>query len=225
MYGDLVLGRVEDDLNLYAYVSNDPLDRADPTGAYSCGSSLSGAQCQAFTQAQDQAKQQITSTVGTLSSIQSKVVAGQELTGSEQKVSDQVSNVLGKGAGTDAKALGSLIGTASKMLAQLAGNTPAEFGGASGGESYARADPGQLTLFGKFFGQSTSAAAQTVAHESHHHGAGGLDITLRYGKEVISPYGFAAAVRRAQILNDPARALEVPDPTTFALGFSRDDDK
>jgi hypothetical protein len=32
VYGDLVLGRVEDDLNLYAYVGNDPLDRTDPSG-------------------------------------------------------------------------------------------------------------------------------------------------------------------------------------------------
>lgn len=136
-----------------------------------------------------------------------------------------MSNVLGKGGGTDAKALGSLIGTASKMLAQLAGDTPAECGGAGDGKSYARADPGQLTLCAKFFGQSASAAAQTVAHESHHHGAGGLDNPLKYGKEYVSAYGYPAAVRRAQILNDPVRALETPDPTTFALGFRRDDDK
>ena len=161
-----------------------------------------------------------------LSSIQSKVVAGEKLSGSEQKVANAVSKVLGKGAGTDAKALGGLIGTASKMLAQLAGNTPAEFGGTSGGSSYARGDPGQsLVVYSKFFEQSTSAAAQTLAHESHHQGAGGIDTPLRVGKEYISPYGYPAAVRRAEVLNNPTRSMDVPDPTTFALGFERDDDK
>ena len=35
---------MEDDLNLYAYVSNDPLDRTDPTGKYTLG--IFGSDCQ-----------------------------------------------------------------------------------------------------------------------------------------------------------------------------------
>lgn len=215
----------QDDLNLYAYVHNDPMNRADPLGTYSCGASLSSGQCDRFNQAQEGAKTQITSAVKTLSGIQSKVAAGEKLSGSEQKAADAVSKVLGKGAGTDAKVLGNLIGTASKMLAQLAGNTPAEFGGKSAGGDYALGNPGQsLVLYSGFFGQSPSAASQTVAHESHHQGAGGIDTPLRFGKEYISPYGYPAAVRRAEVLNNPARSMEVPDPTTFALGFEWDDD-
>jgi hypothetical protein len=82
-----------------------------------------------------------------------------------------------------------------------------------------------LVVYSEFFGQSQSGAAQTLAHEAHHQAAFGVDTPLIFGKEYVSPYGFAAAVRRAEILNDPARSLEVPDPTTFALGFTRDDEK
>lgn len=112
----------KDDLNLYAYVGNDPLNRADPLGTYSCGSSMSGDQCQDFTKAQDQAKQQISSTVGTLKSIQSKIASGEKLSAGEQATAGAVSKFLGKGAGTDSKVLGSLISAGDKMLGVLKTN-------------------------------------------------------------------------------------------------------
>lgn len=129
------------------------MNRADPTGAYSCGSSLSKDQRATFNSAQDGAKKQLTSALGTLKGIQSKVSFGEKLSGAEQKFADSVSKVLGKGAGTDAKALGSLIGAGTKMLAQLNGKMPAEFG-ANHASSKAQAPGNQLTLYSGFFRDS-----------------------------------------------------------------------
>ncbi len=175
-------------------------------------------QCETFTQAQDAAKQQITSAVGTLRGIQSKVNSGEKLSAAEQKVADGVSKALGKGAGTDSKVLGALIDTGNKMLAKLNSDMPAEFGG-DHGSRLAEAPGNQLTLYSGFFRQTPTGQAQITAHESHHHAVGGLDIELQYRNERISPYGYPAAVRRAEILNNPMRSLRIPDPTTYALGF------
>jgi RHS repeat-associated protein len=211
-----------DDVNLYAYVGNDPLNKTDPSGSYSCGLSLSTSQCSAFMAAQDVAKNQITNSVGMLTSIRSKVGSGETLTGAERKFADNVSTVLGKGAGTDSKMLGSLIGIAAKMLRVLNGSMPAENG--PGGD-YATADTNQLTL-GKPFWERPGMRAQTVAHESHHHGVPSVEHPMYIRGKYSRGYGRADAVMRAEYFHDPIRMMnKYADPTTFALGFEREDMK
>jgi hypothetical protein len=47
-YGDLASGRLDDDVNLYAYVNNDPLNRSDPDGQYGRGTGFSDNEWKKF---------------------------------------------------------------------------------------------------------------------------------------------------------------------------------
>jgi len=210
----------KDDSNLYAYVGNDPVDRTDPSGTYSCGSSLSESQCKDFTASQEAAKKQITATVGALKGIQSKIDSGKKLTSAEQKVADSVSKVLGKGAGTNSKALGNLIDKAGKIQGELNGSKPAEFGGENKFFSADAGNPTKLVLYQSFFSSSEKYQSQTVAHEGFHHGTGLKDIGQQTNNgDYIGPYGYQNAIRRADYYHNPLEAMRNPDAVTYALGF------
>jgi len=209
-----------DGINWYAYVGNDPMDRTDPSGTYSCGSSLSESQCKDFTASQEAAKKQITATVGALKGIQSKIDSGKKLTSAEQKVADSVSKVLGKGAGTNSKALGNLIDKAGKIQGELNGSKPAEFGGENKFFSADAGNPTKLVLYQSFFSSSEKYQSQTVAHEGFHHGTGLKDIGQQTNNgDYIGPYGYQNAIRRADYYHNPLEAMRNPDAVTYALGF------
>lgn len=216
----------EDDLNLYAYVGGDPVNKTDPTGKYSCGSSLSKGQCQSFTAAQNRAKATLAKSLGTVSSIAGKVASGEKLTKSEQSFASRMDKALGAGASKDSKTLAAVAAAGNQMMGQLNSNMPANLGDV--GNAYARADANQLTLNeSKFFDRGLGMQSQVIAHESHHHAVepGLTDTSLRTSRgEVVSAYGFPSIARQAELRGNPLRMLKIPDAATFALGFERDDD-
>ena len=215
----------KDDNNLYAYVGSDPLNRTDPSGTYSCGASLTTSQCQSLGQAQEVAKTQITKTIGTLKGIQAKLAAGGKLNAAEQKVADAVSKVMGKGAGTDSKALGSLVAAGNKMLDALNSDIPAEAGG-NASRDYAITDHGsKVTLFDSHFASSPTQQAETLAHESAHEGARAVDLPLLYqgANQPAMPQLGPTLLSNAASRYGTERMLGVADALALGLGMNRDD--
>jgi RHS repeat-associated protein len=212
----------KDQMNLYAYAGNNPLGFRDPTGMYMCGMSLDPEQCDEFTSAQTVAKNRITSMLKRFKDMQSKLDSGKNLSFGEKKISNQLSKFLGSGAGTNSKTIGALIGKANNMLGQLNGNMKAEHEGRYNSD-LAHSEPTRLVLYDKFFGLSTRGKAQTITHESDHHANNDLDMGLQVGREYISAYGYASAVRRAEIA--PNETMVNPESIAYSLGFKRDEDQ
>jgi hypothetical protein len=217
-YDELVSGRA-----VYTYVGNDPLDRTDPSGNYSCGSSMDTTTCQNFTNAQDSAKAQIQAGIKTINGIQQTLASGGKLSASQQQAANTINKVMGAGAGTDSKVLSSLAASGEKMLGVLNSSIPAQV--SSGSTDYAHADPGQLSLFKPFFSSSAQQQSETVAHESFHHATGLHDpnpILVPGNSNEIYPYGVRNLGQYANY-HDPSFMLQVPDAVTISLGVPRDD--
>jgi RHS repeat-associated protein len=213
-------------MNLYAYVGNDPTDRNDPLGLYSCGSGLSANQCGEFTNAQEKAKQQISSAIKDIKTLKSALSSG-KLSDQDKAVAATISKYLGKDEGKNQQVLDKLTGAGSKMLNVLNSDKPANYYGNQSSDR-ARAMPSELQIFSNFF--RAPHPDQVLAHESHHDAFRwpqscdcGVDFRGANGKTYsLSPYGMSNAVTRTTLIQDPNVLITNPDATTYALGFLGD---
>ena len=206
----------KDDPNLYAYVGGDPENRSDPTGTYSCGSNLKGGACEDFKAAQETAKAKLAGSISAMRSLQSHLQSHQKLSSQDRIVVDRMNKYIGKGSGSDPKAVERLIGSAEKIMAQLQGNTPAVLHPESANQ--AEAMPGELHI-GRGWGQSPKDGV--LIHESAHYAFTIAD-TPRWlgGQNFLAAYGEKAAAQRAAGWpNDNGMVWRNPDNYVFALGF------
>jgi RHS repeat-associated protein len=211
----------KDDINLYTYTGNDPFNKRDPTGTYTCGN-LSQADCTKFLAAQEAAAKQLTDAMNAIKGVVDTLKAGGTLTDKQEGVAAQVSSVMGKGAGKDVAKLTRLLGAGDKMMGMFKSTMKADYG--SSAKDYAQALPSKLILHQKFWSASPLMRTETVAHESAHH-IGGWD-TPRIDpatKETIGAIGYPNIVRQAQFAHFN-QLMETPDAVSFAFGFERDDD-
>ncbi|HQV02221.1 RHS repeat-associated core domain-containing protein [Novosphingobium sp.] len=208
--------------NLYAYVGNDPLNHTDPTGLYSCGKNLTGAECSEFKIAQNRAISVISGGIRVLQSARDKLARGEKLSGPERRAVGQVGRFFGSGS-TSIRGIDRALGNANRVVAELNGAKPA-FAGNNGQMAIAVFGGAGVELDRKnFFNASIDNQAFTLGHEAGHtSGVAPIDFGTSGGGRSIGPYGYSNALTRAQYW--PSQTFEHADTVPYAFGLRRTGD-
>ncbi len=210
------------------YVMNDPLNKTDPTGTYTCGSSLSESQCQSFTAAQDKAIATHESANKAIGSLLTELKGGKELSSSAAATANTISTALGHNAGESSKAVSQLLAASEKMLGTLKGDIPVEF--AQNDTAYARTFAGEkMTVGPSFFAfGNASDRARIVSHESHHESMGSpgdgwvyIGGAANRGLPPVWSGSAAGAQQLGQYLGPQQLIPRFPESVVSALGFKR----
>ena len=204
----------DDQVNLYAYVGNDPVNGRDPTGMFECtGTRL----CPTAMSDQSLAAARIATGVRGLEQVSRKIGSKQDLSSSDRRLIRRFEKYLGKGSASTVEGIGKITKTGRQIYGALTNNYRLNVGG-SKGTAYADAPSGVVkakpaNFYDRYFRLSSEGRQQTAVHEGAHFG-----LNIRgdlYGEENAAMLG----------TRDPVRAQQNADNWSFAFGFQRDDEQ
>ncbi len=158
----------DDQINLYAYVGNDPVNKTDPTGLLKCSGDN---RCDAVHNAADAARSRLTDASSQLSALAETVKSGNTLSKSQADLKATFEKKFGSGSATAARiqrVAGKLHSVADKIGARGEGASVV-FGGPSA-SALATAIPGgsSMTIHDGFFGAAAKVQAYAIGHEGGH---------------------------------------------------------
>jgi RHS repeat-associated protein len=202
----------KDQMNLYAYVGNDPVDGRDPTGTD--GDCTGSRLCGAVNEAVTNARRILTSSVRSITSLRNKQAAGAKLSDQDRRVASRIDKYLGKGTSSNVGRLDTILKVATRELAVV--NDPSingyRFTHSSEGSIANTIGLSGVDFHQGFFSESSEDRAATIANEAWHMAVHYPDLTHYNGRQV-------ALENVARWHGDFEHLMRYHDNFNYGIGF------